>query len=135
MLVATIARSKHGTPAHDVAVLDLSREVAIARRMADEALKRYETAVELWDSMTGEQQILSASEGFKPPTAHEVLLAVDVTSKIQAKLAAIEARDSVSIDALLGFMTQVRALVTQFVPDEATQKGLLTAIQSLDIRS
>jgi hypothetical protein len=133
--VATITRSKHGTPAHDVAVLDLSREVAIARQMTDDALRRYQNAVELWEELDGQQRVAAQMEGMRPPHAAEVIACIDVTAKTQAKLAQIEARDSVPVSAVLDFMSQVRALVGVYIPDEQTQKALISAIQQLDIRS
>lgn len=130
-----MVRRSSSKVAADAAPLDLHREIEIARQMADDAVRRYQEAVEAWEAMETEQRVFAMAEGMRPPHCGEVLAALDVTSKIQAKLAAIEARDSVPISALLDFMSQIRGLIATYVPDEATQRALITAIQSLDIRS
>lgn len=132
--MTTLTQRTGARTSTDVAALDLTREIALARQITDDALRRYHEAVELWDGLDGQQRILAQSEGMRPPHAGEVLSAIDVTTKAQAKLAAIENRDAVPIEALLDFMSKIRGLIAQYVADEATQRALVGAIQSLDLR-
>lgn len=131
----SLTRRSSTRSAAEAAPLDLHREIEIARRMADDAVRRYQEAVEAWEDMERGQRVFAMAEGMRPPHCGEVLAALDVTSKIQAKLAAIEARDSVPVTAILEFMSQIRGLVAIYVPETDRQQALITAIQNLDIRT
>jgi len=133
--VETLNRTRTRQDRAEVAPLSVQREIAIARRMVDEAVSRYEVAAEAWEDMDGDRRISAQMDGVKPPDSREVLAALDVCGRLQTRLSQIEARESVPIQSVLEFMSQIRGLVAQFVPDEDRQRALIGAIQRLDLRS
>ncbi len=113
----------------------MTLEIEQGRQLVVEALERYRDACDLWAQLTVEQQVQAQGYGLKPPTADEVLRCLAVVGKLQAAFGTVQGRDAVAVDAVLQFMGQVRALVSQHLPDEGSQKALISAIQQLDLRT